>query len=114
MATPKVEMTLVPAPDHPPVRSSKYQEGLHGFADSLTAEGIKYRFELDLTEAAAQDGHLAPVIYTGLFTLAKASWPVIAGLVAAWLNGRSKRKVRVQFPAKFLLKHKLSKMSRRS
>ena len=95
MSAPKIELTLIPAPDDPPLRSSEYQRGLRRFADALSAEGIKFGFSLDLIEAATPTGEISPPVFLGTFTFAKALVTAVAGFVVAWLKGRSKRKVRL-------------------
>jgi hypothetical protein len=94
MEAPKLELTLIPAPDDAPLRSSKYQKGLRRFADSLKAEGVTYGLRVELIEAAG--GGEAPAIFSGIFTLATVLTVQVSRCVIAWQKGRSGRKVRVE------------------
>lgn len=93
MEVPRVELVFVAAPDDPPLRSLRYQKGLHRFADSLKAEGVSFGLGLELMEAA---GGEAPTIYTGIFTLAVFLSGPVSRCIVAWLKGRAGRKVRVE------------------
>jgi hypothetical protein len=91
---PKLELTLIPAPNDAPLRSSRYQKGLRRFADSLKAEGVPFGLGIELIEAAG--GSEAPAIYSGIFTLATVLTVQISRCVIAWQKGRSGRRVRVE------------------
>lgn len=90
---PKLELTLIPAPNDAPLRSSKYQKGLRNFADSLQAEGVPFGLRIELTEAA---GGESPALYAGIFTLATVLAGPVSRCVIAWLKARPGRKIRVE------------------
>jgi hypothetical protein len=93
MEVPRLELTLIPAPEDAALRSKKYQKELRGFADSLKTAGVTFGLGVELIEAA---GGEAPAIYSGIFTLATVLTVQVRRCIIAWQKARSGRKVRVE------------------
>ena len=96
MPLPRLEVTLIPASDDPPLRSQGYQQALRKFVDSLQAKGFKVSVTIELIEAAAGG---APPTYLGDFAvLLKTGAGALVAVIVAWLHARRGRKVRLKTP----------------
>jgi hypothetical protein len=90
----ELNVTMIPALEDPGDRSPGYQRELGEFAKSLTKAGVEY-------EAAPGSLLLtapSPFIYGGRFVIKmiEAHGATVVAAVAAWLHGRSGRKVRLK------------------
>jgi len=94
MPLPRLEVTLIPASDDPPLRSQEYQRELREFVDSLQAGGFKVSVTIELIEAAAGG---APPTYLGDFAvMIKTGAGALVAVILAWLHARRGRKVRLK------------------
>lgn len=89
-----LQIELVRAEDDPPLRSSKYQEQVRAFEDSLHSYGLKPSTEIEGLHASAE---ATAAVFIGKFVvIAKAVGPFITGPIMAYLHGKSGRKVRIK------------------
>jgi hypothetical protein len=99
---PKIQLTLVRAPDDPPVNDPEYQKQLVDFYKALQDAGIEVSPRLFFQDSAP-GGMVAfqTVTYLGEFgiPLARIGVPALAGAVVAWLNMRSRRVTSASFYA---------------
>lgn len=92
---PELWLILVPAPDDPPLASPEFQKELSEFRQ-LLAQSIEIESRSFAFDAAHGGGGLSGefiIACTALGLLAKQ----LAGPLTAYLKGRSKRKVHVEF-----------------
>jgi hypothetical protein len=86
---PKIQLTLVRAPDDPPVKDPEYQKQLAEFYKALQDAGIEASPRLYFRDSAP-DGvaGFQTMAYLGEFgiPLAKIGVPALAGAVGAWLE----------------------------
>jgi hypothetical protein len=90
----ELNVTMIPALEDPGDRSPDYQRQLGEFAKSLAKAGVEYEATpgiLRLTEPS-------PFIYAGRFVIKMIEMrgATVVTAVAAWLHGRSGRKVRLK------------------
>jgi hypothetical protein len=90
----ELKITMIPALEDPDNESPAYQGDLAEFAKSLKKAGVEYEAKpgkLLLTDTS-------PFIYAGTFVIGMITGlsPILVNFVAAWLHGRSGRKVRLK------------------
>ena len=96
MDTPELTLTLIPAPDDPPLKTPAYQAGLREFEQGLQSNGLEVSSIIELREAWTPVPTSAPYLGDFIIKLAgQVGPPLIAGIVG-WLHGRSGRKVRLK------------------
>jgi sugar phosphate isomerase/epimerase len=96
MDAPSLEITLIGAPDDPPLNTPAYQAALREFEQALTSHGLEVSYTLEVREAWTPEP--TPALYLGDFFIKLAGTvgaPLIAG-IAGWLAGRSGRKFRLR------------------
>jgi siroheme synthase len=88
-----ISVELIAAETDPPLRSTEYQAGLKEVASALQATNAKVSFHMFMQEAID-----APSFLSGGFTIenAKSAALVVGPIVAAWLQSRYGRKVRLK------------------
>src|SRR5437879_1212570 len=96
MDAPELDLTLVPAPEDPPLKTPAYQTGLRQFEQALKSHGLQVSYTLEVQEAWTPEP--IPAAYLGDFTikLALAVVAAVSGCVGTWLHGRNGRKVRLK------------------
>lgn len=97
MDTPELDLTFIPAPDDPPLKSSAYQSELQRFEQDLNSNGLEVSYTMEVRESWTPEPILAP--YLGDFAIKLINSPIVGvlvGAVGAWLHARAGRKVRLK------------------
>ena len=91
----KLQISLIRASDDPETFSTDYQAELHGFVEQGRADGLEIQtFGMAMDAVDAVGG----IIGEFLVPLAQAVGTVgVGGVIVAWLNGRSGRRVELKF-----------------
>jgi hypothetical protein len=92
----ELDLTLIPAPNDPPIRSPDYQAELRQFEQGLHSNGLEVSSTIELREAWIPELISPP--YLGDFTIKLAAifGPILGTAIGAWLQARIGRRVRLR------------------
>lgn len=96
MDAPELQLTLIPAPDDPRLKSSAYQAELRQLEQDLQSKGIQASALFEVREAWTPVPMPAPYLGDFFIKLTTAIGPVLGAVVGAWLHARYGRKVRLK------------------
>ena len=89
----RIEVTLLPGPDDPPVRDTVYQRELRELEDSFRQHGIKAGSLVELRKSAGGESvHLGQFFLPLVATLGS----IAGAAIGAWVQAKYGRRVRVK------------------
>lgn len=92
----KFTLDMVKAEDEPGGGDPAFQQELSHFSGALRGEGIPYSQSALALDAVDAHGFPLPEFVVAMKTLGPPTITAIAGYAAAWVQGRSGRKVRLK------------------